>query len=206
MPDYVDPSEAPDFRDWAADPEHDVLVDALAAEFVAEEGVEMVADLLAARGPQHQWVAERWMNRLRDRFERWWADGQPRFPLNKRVAISYLLSGPDQEARRMLETNLPPGATFALTRKWRRPVGAAAAEPAGCACRIDDGAAVAAGQGETPAAAAQRALDAWREFVTGCRVQVEDGGATELRPPLLDAPSADPADTDEDGGRANAAG
>lgn len=193
MPDPTDRPRYPDddtaFRDWANDPENDEAVQGLIADFVADQGIEMILDLLAARGPQHQWTAEQWLARLRERFDQWWAGGKPRLPTNPHVRVVQNLTLQDQDARRLLQDNLPAGALFSLVRRWRKVAGGAS-EPAGCSCKIEDGAAIAAAQGDTPAAAAKRALDAWREFVTGSRVDIED--AEPHRPPLLDAPSSDP--------------
>src|SRR5215207_5290477 len=66
-------NEAPDFRTWADDPSNAEAADELVAHFVAEEGVELVGDLIASRGPQHQWAAERWVGKLAERFKAWWA-------------------------------------------------------------------------------------------------------------------------------------
>jgi hypothetical protein len=191
MPDPTDRPRYPDddtaFREWANDPEHDEAVQGLVADFVADEGAEMVLDLIDAVGPNKQWTAERWISRLRTRFERWWTEGRPRLPASRKVTIVHNLAAQDAEARRLLQDNLPVAATFSLTRRWRKSAGGAS-EPAGCSCKIEDGAAIAAAHGDTPAAAAQRALDAWREFVTASRATIEDA-ATE-RPPLLDAPSS----------------
>src|SRR4051812_13421610 len=95
-PRYPDDDTA--FRDWANDPEHDEAVLALIADFLADDGIEMVIDLLNCRGQQHQWTAERWMSQLRERFERWWADGRPRLPANPRLRVSYSLDPQDQSA------------------------------------------------------------------------------------------------------------
>jgi hypothetical protein len=162
------------------------------ADFVADEGAEMTLDLLDAVGPNKQWTAERWISRLRARFERWWSEGRPRLPASRNVTVVHNLGAQDAEARRLLQENLPAGASFSLTRRWRKAAGGAS-EAAGCSCKIEDGAAIAAAHGETPAAAAERALEAWREFVTGSRVTIEDAGTPE-RPPLLDAPSTSTED------------
>jgi hypothetical protein len=59
------------------------------------------------------------------------------------------------------------------------------------------------GRGETPVAAAQRALDSWRDFVTGTRVDLSMAATEESsteRPPQLNAPSAAKV-ADDDAGR-----
>ena len=202
MPDeYQEPPE--DFRRWADDPENVEAADRLMAEFVADEGVEMVADLFACRGLQHQGTAERWMERLRARFERWWAAGRPRLEDSPRITLADATPAAEREARNLLASNLPPGAAFALTRRWRK-LAAGAVEPAGWSCDVHDGRASAMGRGETPVAAAGRALDSWRDFVTGSRVELpmagEDEQASTERPPQLNAPSAAKA-VDDDAGR-----
>jgi hypothetical protein len=186
--------EIPDFRDWADDPANAEAADELVAHFVADDGVELVADLVAARGPQHQWAAERWVDKLADRFRRWWAEGRPRLGSTPKVSVSHWATPQEDEARRLLAANLPPGATFTVARSWRKAVGGRA-EPQAWVCRIEDGAARAMAQAATPPLAASAALDAWREYVTANRFDDESaaaGGTTSpaSRPPLLDAPSA----------------
>jgi hypothetical protein len=192
------------FREWAEDPENQEAVDRLAAHFLADDGVEMVTDLLMCRGEQHQWEAERWMRKLQERFDRWWADGRPRLSDTPRVSVSYWTPTMEREARQLLAAHLPPGAGFSITQRWRR-LAAGAVEPDGWACDVQDGRASAMGRGDTPVAAAQRAVDAWREFVTGHRVELplaedEVAAATE-RPPKLVAPSAGKSAAADDAGR-----
>ena len=197
---YQEPPE--DFRRWADDPENVEAADRVMAEFIAEEGVEMVAELFACRGLQHQGTAERWMERLRARFERWWSAGHPRLSESPRIALADATPAFEREARSLLASNLPPGAAFALARRWRK-LAAGAIEPDGWSCDVYDGRASAMGRGETPVAAAQRALDSWRDFVTASRVDLsmatEDETSTQ-RPPQLNAPSA-PKSADDDAGR-----
>jgi hypothetical protein len=197
---YQEPPE--DFRRWADDPENVEAADRVMAEFVAEEGVEMAADLFACRGLQHQGTAERWMERLRGRFEQWWSAGRPQLGDSPRVAVADATPAAEREARSLLASNLPPGAAFALTRRWRK-LAAGAVEADGWSCDVYDGRASAMGRGESPVAAAQRALDSWRDFVTGSRVDlsmaVGEESATD-RPPQLNAPSAAKI-ADDDAGR-----
>jgi hypothetical protein len=191
------PTEPPDFRDWADDPENAEALDRLIAAFVLDDGVEMVGDLIGCRGQQHQWCAERWIDALRQRFERWWADGRPTIRADGKLVISYFTPTLERDAQSLLEATLPPAAVFGLTRRWRKLAGGRS-EPAGWSVRIEDGPATAAGQGDTPAAAARRAIEAWREFVAGDRVELPlaEPERPAGRPPLLDAPSA--GDDDED--------
>jgi len=197
---YQEPPE--DFRRWADDPENVEAADRVMAEFLAEEGIEMVADLFACRGLQQQGTAERWMERLRGRFERWWSAGRPRLVDSPRIAVSDATPAAEREARALLASNLPPGAAFALTHRWRK-LAAGAIEPDGWSCDVYDGRASAMGRGETPVAAAQRALDSWRDFVTGTRVDLSMAATEESsteRPPQLNAPSAAKV-ADDDAGR-----
>jgi hypothetical protein len=198
-------TEIPDFREWADDPANAEAMDELVAHFIADDGVEMVSDLVAARGPQHQWAAERWVDRLAERFRQWWAQGRPRLRSTPRLTIIHWAAPQEEEARRVLASNLPPGATFTVARAWRRAAGGDA-EPQAWVCRIEDGAARAMAQGATPRAAADKALDAWREYVTSSRfegvldakesdpagVGVASDSDVASKPPLLDAPSAHP--------------
>ena len=199
-----DPNQEPpeDFRRWADDPENVEAADGVMSEFVAEEGVEMTADLFACRGLQHQGTAERWMERLRARFERWWAAGRPRLEDSPKIAVADATPAAEREARTLLASNLPPGAAFALTRRWRK-LAAGAVEADGWSCDVYDGRASAMGRGESPVAAAGKALDSWRDFVTASRVDLsmaaEEEPSTE-RPPQLNAPSAGKA-ADDDAGR-----
>lgn len=191
MSDPGERDEVPDFRDWANDPENAEALDRLIAAFVIDDGVEMVGDLVGCRGQQHQWCAERWVDALRQRFERWWIEGRPMIRNEGKLTVSYFTPSLERDAQSLLEASLPPGAAFSLTRRWRKLAGGKS-EPAGWSVRIEDGPATAAGQGEIPVAAARRALDAWREFVAGDRVEfpVLETETTADRPPLLDAPSA----------------
>lgn len=193
-----------DFRHWADDPENVEAADRVMAEFVAEEGVEMVADLFACRGLQHQGTAERWMERLRGRFERWWSAGRPRLGDSPRIAVSDATPPAEREARTLLASNLPPGAAFAVTRRWRK-LAAGAIEADGWSCDVYDGRASAMGRGETPISAARRALDSWRDFVTASRVDlsmVTEAEASTERPPQLNAPSAAKVAEDDAGRKA----
>lgn len=197
---YREPPD--DFRRWVDDPENVEAADRVMADFVAEEGVEMVADLFACRGLQHQGTAERWMDRVRARFERWWAAGRPRLEDSPRIAVADATPAAEREARVLLASNLPPGAAFALTRRWRK-LAAGAVEADGWSCDVYDGRASSMGRGESPVAAARKALESWRDFVTASRVDLpmgaEDEPATE-RPPQLSAPSAGKV-ADDDAGR-----
>jgi len=194
--------EMPEFRDWARDPDNGPALDLLAADFLADEGVELIADLIDCRGQQHQWTAERWVERLGKRFQRWWAEGQPQLRAGRRVRVTYRLISMEYEARRMLDASLPPGAVASLTRHWRKlPLGES--ELAGWTCKVEDGGASGLGNGATPGVAVAKALAAWREFVTASRFEMEspvaDDSGERDRPPLLDAPSADPADASNEG-------
>ena len=186
-------SDMPEFRLWAEDPANSQEVDALAAQFIAEEGVEMVDELIACRGQQHQWAAERWMDRLAERFERWWSQGRPLLKSSATVTITYSVPMMEREAEQMLASNLPPGAGFSLARNWRKGVGGAT-EMTGWSCKIEDQMASAMGQGSTPAVAAGKAIAMWKEFVSESRVAASWATASDEvreRPPLLDAPSGD---------------
>jgi hypothetical protein len=193
-------NEVPDFRAWADDPSNAEAADELVAHFVADEGVELVGDLVASRGQQHQWAAERWVEKLAERFRAWWAQGRPRLGSTPRVTVSHWATPQEDEARRVLTASLPPGAVFSVARAWRR-MGGGGAEAQGWVCRIEDGAARAMAQGGTPVAAARGAIEAWSEYVTASRFEgVEESPAADAsRPPLLDAPSAHPDEGREEG-------
>jgi hypothetical protein len=182
-------SEPPEFRDWADDPENALEADALIAQFVAEEGVEMTSELIGCRGQQHQLAAERWMGKLGERFERWWSQGRPRISTPGKVSITYWMPAMEREAQHLLMTKLPMGAAFAVTRHWRK-TDDIRTQLGGWSCKIEDQLGNAMGKGETPLAAAERALAAWQEFVGIARVATLPAEEVTQRPPLLDAPSS----------------
>jgi hypothetical protein len=184
----ADQSDPPEFRDWADDPENALEADALIAQFVAEEGVEMTAELLGCRGQQHQWAAERWIEKLGERFERWWSQGRPRLAAAGKVSITSWLPAMEREAHDLLMSKLPMGAGFSVTRNWRK-TDDVRTQLGGWSCKIEDKLGNAMGNGATPLAAAQRALAAWQEFVGVARVAPLGVEEIPERPPLLDAPS-----------------
>ncbi|HEY7120031.1 MAG TPA: hypothetical protein VH475_25810, partial [Tepidisphaeraceae bacterium] len=118
------------------------------------------------------------------------------------VKVTYWTAPQEAQAQQLLESALPPGANFGLTRRWKKVAGGIS-EPAGWACRIEDGRATAIGQGTSAPAAAGQAIDAWREFVTASRIGVIDEShpVADRRPGLLDAPSAHPADEEGQAGK-----
>jgi hypothetical protein len=183
-----DTPETPDFRDWLSDPANQPEADALVARFILDDGVEMTLDLIGSTGQQHQWTAERWINKLGDDFERWWASGRPRVTSDK-IKFAYITTALEQDAHALLDQNLPPQAVYTVAQRRRRS-SVGGSEALAWFCRIEDGAASSGGQGATPLAAARAALAAWREFVTGSRVEIVEAAPPE-RPPLLDAPSSD---------------
>jgi hypothetical protein len=188
-----DAPDTPDFRDWLSDPANQPEADALIARFVLDHGVEMALDLIGSSGQQHQWTAERWMNKLGEKFARWWDQGRPRVTSDK-IKLTYIMPALEQEAHALLDQNLPPQAVYAVAQRRRRsPAGGS--EPLAWFCRIEDGPASSGGHGATPLAAARAALAAWHEFVTGSRVEIIESPSD--RPPLLDAPSSG-ADSDAD--------
>src|SRR2546430_17253632 len=68
--------QATSLRSWLEDPENAIDADLLIANFVAEDGVEMVFDLLNAPASQLSSTAQRWLARLRERFDRFGRDGE----------------------------------------------------------------------------------------------------------------------------------
>jgi hypothetical protein len=185
-PPGADESDTPDFRDWMSDPANEPEADALISRFVLDEGLEMVGDLVASRGQQHQWTAERWIDKLRHEFERWWEQGRPRVTSDK-IRVTYITALAEREAHVFLDQHLPPQVVYVVAQRRRRAPGGGS-EPLTWFCRIEDGQASSGGRGISPLAAAREALAAWREFVTGSRVEIVE--STSDRPPLLDAPSS----------------
>jgi len=195
-----DDAEIPPFRAWASDEDNAIALEMLVAHFLAEEGVEFVDELIGCRGQQHQWVAERWIERLAKQYEQWMSQGCPRLAPGPKVQVSHHMPMMEYDAQRFLESNLPPGAGFSLTRRWQKKSGGTS-ELVGWTCKIEDGAASGMGHGTAPGVAARQALDAWREFVTSSRFELDpsllppDDAAS--RPPLQDAPSTAPTENQQ---------
>jgi hypothetical protein len=194
-----DDTDFPPFREWANDEDNAVALQMLVGHFLADEGVEFVDELIGCRGQQHQWVAEHWIGRLAKQYEQWRAQGSPTLEPGPKVRVSYHMPMMEYDAQRYLEANLPPGAVFGITRRWQKKIGGTAVL-VGWTCTIEDGAASAMGQGAAPGAAARQALEAWREFVTSSRFELDPATITAAenalsdRPPLQDAPSTAPAE------------
>jgi hypothetical protein len=94
-------------------------------------------------------------------------------------------------------SKLPMGAAFAVTRNWRKTEDIRT-QLGGWSCKIEDKLGNAMGNGETPLAAAERALTAWQEFVGITRVAPLNVEEVSERPPLLDAPSSGTAEEQQD--------
>jgi hypothetical protein len=186
MPD--DP-QAPSFRQWAQNPENADELDALIAHFLANDGVEMMAEL-ATSDIRIKPIVEEYLGKLRDRFETWWDEGRPRLGSASGVKITYSVPASEREAHEYLDANLPPGATYSVARRMRRvpttATGEGKSQMVDWYCRIEDGPATSGGCGYTALKAAQQALAAWRDFVTGTRVEIE---GLESKPPPLQVPS-----------------
>jgi hypothetical protein len=197
------PWDPPEFRRWAELSENTEEADALIIQFLSDEGVEMMMELITCRGQQHQFTAEHYVGRLADKFETWWEQGKPRVPPAPPPTVTYWTPGVERAVYDYLEANLPTGAVYQVARRMRRlPSGSpqGRSEPLGWYCRIEDGAATSVAHGSSGLQAARKAVEAWREFVTGDRVSVpavEQRVAPEeladypaaAKPPKLDAPS-----------------
>src|SRR5687768_4103537 len=179
--DSVDPDarqsggEAPRFRRWAEGAENSDDLDALIANFLADYGIEMMADLIGDSGSLHR-TAEGYVHKLAERFERWWDEGCPRLHSSPKLTVHYHTTTAEREAHEYLEANVPPGVVFLVARRMTRTPGGAEegarSQMKNWVCRIEDGPASSGGQGHSAAEAARRAVSAWREFVTGSRIEV----------------------------------
>src|SRR5689334_2302994 len=80
-------SDAPAFRQWLDDPENSIEATLFIARFVADYGIELVQDLIDARGDQDQKRAvAMWMDILEQNFEKWRQDGFP-YPASPKVKV-----------------------------------------------------------------------------------------------------------------------
>src|SRR5437764_14703825 len=89
------------FHLWLQDPENAIDADLLIANFVAEDGVEMVFDLLNAPASQLSSAAQHWLARLRERFERLVRDGESLRPAPA-VKVSFWTGSMEREAEEPL--------------------------------------------------------------------------------------------------------
>ncbi|HYE18382.1 MAG TPA: hypothetical protein VEA69_08050 [Tepidisphaeraceae bacterium] len=195
--------DPPTLREFVEDDAYSVEAEALAAHFVADDGVELVLDLAGGgTGAGH-------LRRLEEMFETWWAAGRPRLPHHPHVIVSPWVPDLERQAHRYLDSQLPPGATYSVNMRRRR-VGGGGSEDLGWYCQVEDGPASSGGKGTSPLEAARAAVSAWRAFVTGGEEAVhdvpeltaaergaavpdeEDAVPAAPRPPLLEAPSRAP--------------
>ena len=196
----ADPPTLPEFVE---DDAYSLEAEALAAQFVADDGVELVLDLAAGgTGAGH-------LRRLEDAFDKWWAAGRPRLAPDPRVIVSPWVPDLERQAHRYLDGQLPPGATYSVHTRHKRIAGGGS-EDLGWYCQVEDGPASSGGKGASPLEAARNAVAAWRAFVTGGEAAVDDvpeltaaewsaaapgeddAAQAAPRPPLLEAPSRAP--------------
>src|SRR5712691_8419875 len=148
--------EGDSFRRWLDDPENAIDADLLIANFVAEEGVEMVFDLLNAPSARLQPAAQRWLDRLRERFERFGREGESLRPAPA-VKVSFWTGSMERAAEELLTSKLPPDLSYSFTSRHRLPCDNPA-HATNWVCTIDGG---ASGEGTTPIQAARKAIEAW---------------------------------------------
>jgi hypothetical protein len=200
-------NDAPAFRRWAEGAENADEFDALAANFLADYGLEMMADLVGCSVSLHR-TAQEYVSKLEERFAKWWDEARPRLKSSPKLTVTYRINEEERRAHQYLEANLPPGVTFWVARRVRRVAGggdATKAEMVDWVCRIEDGPATSGGRGPTALDAAARAVASWREFVTSSRLDsahadasLDSSDATEgPKPPALTAPSVTGREQDE---------
>ena len=168
------PDLATSLRSWLEDPENAIDADLLIANFVAEDGVEMVFDLLNAPASQLSAAAQHWLARLRERFERFVRDGESLRPAPA-VKVSFWTGSMERAAEELLASRLPPDLSYSFTSRHRVPSDNPA-HSTSWVCTIEGG---AAGEGTTPIQAARKAIEAWEL----------SGVASVGKPPQLNAPS-----------------
>jgi hypothetical protein len=162
------------FQRWLQDPENAIDADLLIANFVAEDGVEMVFDLLNAPVSQLQGSAHRWLARLRERFDRFVRDGESLRPAPA-VKVSFWTGSMERAAEELLASKLPPDLSYSFTSRHRVPSDNPA-HSTSWVCTIDGG---ASGEGTTPIQAARKAIEAW-----------QSAGTIAAKPPQISVPSA----------------
>jgi hypothetical protein len=167
------------FQRWLQDPENAIDADLLIANFVAEDGVEMLFDLLNAPAAQLQPTAQRWLARLRERFDRFLREGEPLRPAPA-VKVSFWTGSMERAAEELLASKLPPDLSYSFTSRHRVPSDNPAHSTT-WVCTIDGG---ASGEGTTPIQAARKAIESWQAAKTS-------------KPPQLNAPSTPAAPNQE---------
>jgi hypothetical protein len=185
-----------DFRKWAENPANADDFDALVACFLADHGADMMSDLIGGSGVSMHRTASHYLSMLRERYETWLDQGARRIAPPPPPSFKCWTPTPERAVHDFLEANLPPGAVFEVGRRSKR---IRAGSPAGLSettawfCKISDGPASAGAEGKTALQAARRAVEAWREFVTGSRVELSlDELSDQTKPPSLQAPSTSP--------------
>jgi hypothetical protein len=195
-----DSAEPARFVRWAESAENFEEADALIAGFLADHGVEMMAELVACSGSLHR-TAQEYLGKLEERYQRWWERGRPRLMSSPKISVKYSVPAAERQAHEYLEANLPPGAMYWVGRRMRRGTSGggtdARSQMVDWVCRVEDGAATSGAVGPTAIEAAERAVAAWRQFVTGSGVElglVDSVAGDEMeegsKPPALQAPSS----------------
>jgi hypothetical protein len=202
----VEPSAEQDeisFRRWAEDADNGEDFDALVTAFLADYGVEMMADLVGCSLSMHR-TASGYVWRLQERFETWWDLGRPRTAPPPPVVPRCWSPSPERAVQDFLEANLPPGAVFEVGRRARRMPGGSLdgrSETVAWFCKIEHGAATSSAEGKTVLQAARQAVAAWRQSVTPDRVEGGTSGEAERQQPTkpepLNAPSLDAKQSSE---------